>query len=356
MAPDFQTFMAEATRLTQAGDVSAATALIQRALRQRTFAAEDIDAEDAVIDVTAREVGPCPGALLLPGPALEPPGQGHVEAGRFGEGHAARTFKLFVPPRQAHAGPRPLVVMLHGCTQDADDFATGTQMNELARVQGLYVLYPSQSRQANPQGCWNWFKSSHQQRGRGEPAILASMTRSIIEQHDIDPSRVYVAGLSAGGAMAAILGQAYPDVFAAVGVHSGLAPGAAKDLPGGLAAMKGQAGGMAERLRVPTIVFHGDADATVHPRNGAQLFDAAPGDLSRMERDTVQHPGSRRRATRHRRLDADGKVVAEHWVVHGAAHAWSGGHHAGSHCDALGPDASAEMLRFFLQHRLTRPS
>ena len=356
MVADFQKFMNEATRLTQAGQVTAATALIQQALRQRTFAAETDTAEDVVIDVIARVIGPCAAEPLLRGPVLQPLGEGHEEAGSFGEGHAARSFKLFVPPHEVHVGPRPLVVMLHGCTQDPDDFALGTQMNELARVHGLYVLYPSQSRRANPQGCWNWFKGSHQQRGRGEPATLAGMTRFITGQHDIDPSRVYVAGLSAGGAMAAILGQAYPDVFAAVGVHSGLPPGAAKDLPGGLAAMRGQAPGAGEPLRVPTIVFHGDADATVHPCNGAQLFDAAPGDPARVEQEPVQHARSRRRATRHRRLDEHGRVVAEHWVVHGAAHAWSGGHHAGSHCDADGPDASAEMLRFFLSHRLSKPS
>ncbi len=346
--------MTEATRLTQAGDVTAATALIQKALNRRTFAADDAAPEDiTIIDVVAREVPPCPGALLLPGPALQPLGEGRVESGHFGQGRAARDFRLFVPPKKGHQGPRPLVVMLHGCTQNPDDFAAGTRMNELARVHGLYVLYPAQSRQANPQGCWNWFKASHQQRGRGEPATLAGMTRHIIEQHGIDPSRVYVAGLSAGGAMAAILAQAYPDLFAAVGVHSGLAPGSAKDLPGGLAAMKGQATGAAEPLRVPTIVFHGDADGTVHPCNGAQVFDAAPGEPHRVERAAPQNVGSRRRATRHRRLNAHGKVVAEYWVVHGAAHAWSGGDRSGSHCDPDGPDASAEMLRFFLEHQLT---
>lgn len=350
MAPHFHKFMAEATRLTQAGDLTAATAMIQRALNQHAFAAEPSAFEDIVIDIEAREVPTCPGAPPLPGPALPPIGEGRVEYGRFGEGRAAREFRLFVPPPGACPGPRPLVVMLHGCTQDPDDFAVGTRMDELARVHGLYVLYPAQSRQANPQGCWNWFKGSHQQRGRGEPATLAGMTRRVMAQHDIDPSRVYVAGLSAGGAMAAILAQAYPDLYAAVGVHSGLAAGAAKDLPSGLAAMQGRKAGPVPAHRVPTIVFHGDADATVHPRNGAQVFDAAPGVSSGKEREAPSPAG--RRATRHRSVDEAGKVVAEHWVVHGAAHAWSGGDPSGSHCDPHGPDASAEMLRFFLEHRL----
>ncbi|MEW6706576.1 MAG: PHB depolymerase family esterase [Pseudomonadota bacterium] len=364
MAADFQKFMAEATRLTRAGDLHAATALIQQALSERRFAAEAPPAQGDVIDIVAREVTPAEPAILLPlsplqplpeGPVQAPPaGQGHVEAGRFGQGRAARDFKLFVPPRGARPGRKPLVVMLHGCTQNPDDFAAGTRMNELARAQGIYVLYPAQSRQANPQGCWNWFKASHQQRSRGEPALLAGMTRWVIEHHDIDPSQVYVAGLSAGGAMAAILGQAYPDLFAAVGVHSGLPPAAAKDLPGALAAMKGQGGHAQGALRVPTIVFHGDADPTVHPCNGEQLFAAAPGERHTLRRDTVRVHGARRSATRHRRTRADGKVVAEHWVVHGSGHAWSGGHHAGSHCDPEGPDASAEMLRFFLEHRLDK--
>lgn len=353
MAPNFQKFMAEATRLTQAGEITAATALIQKALNLRTFAADAVAPEDVtIIDVVAREVPSCPGVLLVPGPALQPLGEGHVERGIFGQGRAARDFRLFVPPQKENQGPLPLVVMLHGCTQNPDDFAAGTRMDELARVHGLYVLYPAQSRRANPQGCWNWFKASNQQRGRGEPATLAGMTRHIIERHGIDPTRVYVAGLSTGGAMAAVLARAYPDLFAAVGVHSGLAPGAANDLPGGLAAMKGQATGTAEPLSVPTIVFHGDADGTVHPSNGAKVFDAAPGEPHQVER-AASHGGSRRRATRHRRLNAHGKVVAEHWVAYGAAHAWSGGDGSGFHCDPDGPDASAEMLHFFLEHRLT---
>jgi poly(hydroxyalkanoate) depolymerase family esterase len=362
VAPDFQQFMAEATRLTREGDLRAATALIQQALSDRRFAADAAPAQDDVIDVDAHEVAPCGGAMLLPRSPLLPladvpacaphADEGHVETGRFGQGRAARDYKLFVPPRGPRAERLPLVVMLHGCTQDPDDFAAGTRMNELARVQGVYVLYPAQSRQANPQGCWNWFKASHQQRARGEPATLAGMTRSVIETHDIDPAQVYVAGLSAGGAMAAILGQSYPDLFAAVGVHSGLPPAAAKDLAGGVAAMHGQATGAGAELRVPTIVFHGDADPTVHPRNGAQLFELAPGERQTLQQETLQLRGSRRSATRRRRLGPDGKVVAEHWIVHGAGHAWSGGSRAGSHCDPDGPDASAEMLRFFLDHRL----
>jgi poly(hydroxyalkanoate) depolymerase family esterase len=363
VAPDFQKFMTQATRLTHAGDLHGATALIQQALSQHTFAA-NVDDGDTVVDVEAREVAstaaeesPCTPLLPLDGtqPALAEAvaGEARFVSGRFGQGRSAREFKLFIPSTAARTGARPLVVMLHGCTQNPDDFAAGTRMNELAQARGIYVLYPAQSRQANPQGCWNWFKASHQQRGRGEPATLAGMTRQIIVEHGIDPSCVYVAGLSAGGAMAAILAQAYPDLFAAVGIHSGVAPGAAKDLPGALAAMNGHGAGSHELLRVPTIVFHGDADSTVHPRNGEQLFAASPGEHDPKDRETVARHGSRRGATRRCRTAPDGRVVAEHWTVHGAAHAWCGGHPSGSHADPDGPDASAEMLRFFLDHRRT---
>ena len=212
------------------------------------------------------------------------------------------------------------------------------------------MLYPSQSRRSNPQRCWNWFKHNHQRRGHGEPALIAGMTRDVMAHQLIDSRRVYVAGLSAGGAMAAILGDAYPDLYAAVGVHSGLAAGIAKDLPSALAAMKD--GGGKDRSApngVPTIVFHGDADATVHPRNGEQVIAASAGPGQAVEHERVQHP-RRRPCTRRVHRAADGRVIAEHWVVHGAPHAWSGGSAKGSYTDAQGPDATGEMLRFFFEH------
>jgi poly(hydroxyalkanoate) depolymerase family esterase len=369
MHPDFPKYMAEATRLTRSGDLQGATELIRRAIAMghpptpaeaHAFSAcRQLSDDDFVIDVEARVV-PTPDdvdidigtdAVVIDVPAPAPTDSGRFIAGRHGEGRAARDYKLFIPPQAAAGQPLPLVVMLHGCTQHPDDFAAGTGMNELAREQGFFVLYPAQSRRANPQGCWNWFKRSHQQRGRGEAATLARMTREVIATYGIDASRVYVAGLSAGGAMAAILGQAYPDLFAAVGVHSGLPAGAADDLPAALAAMKGQAGGASLPSAVPTIVFHGDADATVHPRNGDGVFAASAAHGGVVESEHLS-TGARRAATRHRRTDAQGRVVAEHWVVHGAAHAWSGGRAAGSYTDPHGPDASAEMLRFFRRHRL----
>ncbi len=335
MHNDFKHFMEEATRLTRSGDLQAATAAIQAALGGGASAARASDAA-VTIDVEAREVdAPQAGPQFV--------------AGSFANASDRRDYKLFIPAG-AGARPMPLLVMLHGCTQTPDDFAAGTAMNELAQAQGFYVMYPAQSQQANPQRCWNWFKHSHQQRGRGEPALLAGMTRQVMEQHAVDADRVYVAGLSAGGAMAAILADTYPDLYAAAGVHSGLAAGAATDLPSALQAMRGNGGnGRESAMQVPTIVFHGDADATVHPRNGEHV--AAASSVGGDAADVQQHqPAGKRRSTRSVHRDAGGRVLVEHWLVHGAAHAWSGGSARGSYTDAQGPDASAEMLRFFLEH------
>jgi poly(hydroxyalkanoate) depolymerase family esterase len=226
--------------------------------------------------------------------------------------------------------------MLHGCKQNAEDFAAGTRMNELADEHGFVVAYPEQAFRANGSKCWNWFREVNQVRDSGEPSLIAGITREVIARHDIDPRRVYVAGLSAGGAMAAILGCTYPDLFAAIGVHSGLPFGAARDPASALAAMRGRtppAPLCGES--VPAIVFHGDADTTVHPSNGDRVSTAVV--------RSVQKGEERGRAYT-RTLRKDG---SEHWLVHGAGHAWSGGSLAGSFADPHGPDAGFEMLRFF---------
>jgi poly(hydroxyalkanoate) depolymerase family esterase len=367
MTFDIQQLMREATRLTQGGDLQAATAAIQAALggaaqHGAPVAANEAWMRNGAIDVESRDVSdvvpadaPEESAAPQPQPqatqrdATVAPAQ--FLAGSFGTASGKRDYKLYIPAGAAAADqPLPLVVMLHGCTQTPDDFAAGTAMNDAAQAQGCYVLYPAQSQQANPQRCWNWFKHTHQQRGRGEPALLAGMTRQVMGQHRIDPKRVYVAGLSAGGAMAAILGDTYPDVYAAVGVHSGLAAGAASDLPSAMAAMQGNGKRPpAGTGTLPTIVFHGDADSTVHPSNGEQVTAASVDSTGTPAVEQHQQPGGRR-STRTVHRDASGAVRAEHWVVHGAAHAWAGGSASGSYTDARGPDATAEMLRFFLEH------
>ncbi len=360
----FHDMLGEATRLTRSGHLMAATELIQRALRGDGGAAPVpaapspplrpgtglvIEAEARVIDEPAPPAGQPQADAAAPGHSA-----GAGQWLRASHSHQGRqlAYRLYVPPTRAeHAGPRPLILMLHGCTQDADDFAAGTRMNALAREAGVLVLYPEQIQRANAQKCWNWFKPQHQQRGRGEPALLASLTRQVMAQHGVDASRVYVAGLSAGGAMADILGRAYPELFAAVGVHSGLAAGAASDLPSALAAMRsgapaGQASGLALR---PIIVFHGDADSTVHPANGAAVAGAARGS-SQAQTTAGRAPGGQR-FTRSVYGAGGSAAGVEYWQLHGAGHAWSGGSAAGSYTAPGGVDASAEMLRFFLAHK-----
>lgn len=301
-------------------------------------------------------------------------GPGEFTQGVYTYSLQTRRYKLYTPP--GHADHQlPLVVMLHGCNQDPDDFARGTGMNERAREQGFYVLYPEQSPFANASRCWNWFMLEHQQRGGGEPAMLAGMTQMVVEDNDIDPRRVYIAGLSAGGAMAAVVATAYPEIFSAAGIHSGLPPGAASSVFEALSAMKsGSAAPYGSEMTnaaaanvgaVPTIVFHGDLDHTVHPRNGEQVIEATLGRAAmaanigdhqanallaenmRVERGESAR-GQRYTRTTHR--DAKGHNVAEHWQLHGAGHAWSGGNAEGSYTDPSGPDATGEMLRFFFAY------
>jgi poly(hydroxyalkanoate) depolymerase family esterase len=264
----------------------------------------------------------------------------------------SRPYKLYIP--SGYRGqPVPLIVMLHGCTQSPDDFAAGTQMNQAAEARTCLVAWPQQIGSANPQKCWNWFNETDQRRDAGEPSLIAGITRQVMQDYAVDPKRVYVAGLSAGGATASIMVEAYPDLYAAVGVHSGLACGAARDLPSALAAMKNGAAGQAspngQRL-VPAIVFHGTRDTTVNPRNGdAVVRQALQGaDPRTRQEDGVAPNGHPYRRTLY--LDSGGAVVVEHWVVQGGGHAWFGGSPAGSFTDPKGPDATAAMMRFFLAH------
>lgn len=368
MNPLFAGLMKEAAHLTRTGRLADATDAIQRALRggagahaaspnASAPAPPNANPDTDVIDIEARVIETDRKAddAAQPPPPREPDAatDSWTRASFTHQGRAI-DYMLFVPARNAAqpAAPRPLVVMLHGCTQDAADFAAGTRMNDHARAHGAIVLYPEQPLRAHGQKCWNWFKTPHQQRGRGEPALLAALTQHVVAQQHADASRVYVAGLSAGGAMADVLGHCYPDVYAAVGVHSGLPHGAAHDMMSALNAMRTgapvtRAATATSALVPPTIVFHGDADTTVHANNGlAIVAGAAPA-------ETIEGLSpSGRRFTRTRYATSAGRGDAEHWRVHAAGHAWSGGNAQGSYTLPDGIDASKEMLRFFLAHRL----
>lgn len=317
--------------------------------------AEDGSGADQVNDVPAH-ASPSPLPNIR---EAESQARGQFLARTFASEAGTLAYKVYVPAGYDADPARrfPLVVMLHGCTQSPDDFAAGTRMNALADQQGLLVAYPAQSANANGSKCWNWFRPQDQLRGKGEPALIAGVTGQVGDDYRVDPARVYVAGLSAGAAMAVVLGRTYPELFAAVGVHSGLPYGAAHDVGSAFAAMKGGGARVTDtgaHAFVPTIVFHGDRDHTVSHANGraviAQLGGGGVAGLVRSPDETGIASGGHR-YTRTRYADAAGRTLVEDWRVHGGGHAWMGGSANGTYTDPQGPDASAEMLRFFLQHR-----
>ena len=410
--------MAEATHLTRTGRLAEAVALLQRMLRAESIRSETAGEivptgrEPKIIDATfkseetdrppssrfgidsrpagrpyasagtadqrhmfplcalfrAERPGSGPGlrGLAQPGPVstpeVVPEGAQFLEA-RYSNPAGTRAYKLYIP--SGYRGePLPLVVMLHGCTQTPDDFAAGTRMNLVAEEQTCLVVYPAQPSEANPAKCWNWFRPGDQRRGQGEPSLIAGITRQVMRDYSVDPQRVYVAGLSAGAAAAAVMGATYPDLYAAIGVHSGLAYGAANDIPSAFAAMgQGELSAstspgdrsavLQDGPAVPTIVFHGDRDTIVHPRNGYQFTAQQGTAMLQNEVHRGRIPGGHS-YTRTVHTDAAGRVLLEHWDIHGAGHAWAGGNPAGSYTDPQGPDAAREMLRFFLDHPAPR--
>ena len=308
--------------------------------------------------------------LEVAAPPLQAPSPAPCHAPAFTEdlfqfGREEYPYRLYIPGRPVNtdaASPAPmaLIVLLHGCTQDAQDFARGTAMNDLAEKYRCMVLYPEQISKANKARCWNWFEPGHQRLDQGEPGMIAGLTQQVLASnpgaHGADPSRVYIAGLSAGGAMAAVVAGLYPDIFAALGVHSGLAAGAAQDMLSAFGAMRRGAKGQTAPA-LPTIVFHGGADKTVHPANGEHVSDAAMTALTAAGLSLVKSQsrigtvGADEQTTeRIIYRTADGRSYVEHWRVDAGPHAWSGGNAAGSYTDPDGPSASAAMLTFFLQH------
>lgn len=293
--------------------------------------------------------------------------------GKYANRVGDREYKLYIP-RTYHGQPLPLIVMLHGCGQNADDFAAGTRMNALAEEHGFFVLYPEQSETANSEKCWNWFKPIDQMRDIGEPGVIAGMTCDIVARWHIDPGRVYIAGLSAGGSMAAILAKNYPDLYVAAAIHSGTPHGSAHSTMSALYAMrKGPADSMGlngltgiNETPIPAIVLHGDLDDVVHPDNAEHIVNLH-GRLARLTKDqagsadlvnTARNDSANNRLgyTVNRYTDADGMTICEYWVIHGCRHGWSGGSAEGSYTEPRGPDASREMVRFFLARHRISPS
>ena len=387
--------MAEATRLTRQGRLVEATALIQQ-----TLAGPAVTHQAPAAPPAGEETGSTPGRRPAPWPALRAgqgtqlrqidPGwitrrraapsrgtqglrrthrpavpavkrpAGRFDAFSYSNAAGTRGYRLYVP--SGHVGlPMPLVVMLHGGTQDAVTFAAATGMNDLAERQGLLVAYPEQPPSANAGRYWNWFAPGHQRRGAGEPSLLAGITRQVTDRYGADATRVYVAGFSAGGAMAAVMAAVYPDLYAAAGVHSGLPYAAAGDVASAFAAMKQGPPGSARHPAspLPLIVFHGDQDAIVAPANAAGLIDyvLAAGSADRCQDvvTTGQVPGGYA-YTRTCYQDLAGTALAERWTIHHGGHAWSGGVPHGSYTDPRGPDASAEFIRFFGEHPAVPPA
>jgi poly(hydroxyalkanoate) depolymerase family esterase len=359
---DFLQQMREATQLLQRAGPTDATAAIQRALRgtsvPMTADAQNNGAKDFL---NSGQIS-FPKESIIDAEFVDSPivGSGEFLSASLRNQAGSRDYKIYIPSRYDKTADStyPLIIMLHGCKQDPDDFAAGTMMNEIAEEHGCIVVYPAQTNAKNMSYCWNWFNSSDQQRDRGEPSIIADITRRVMDEYQVDRRRVYVAGLSAGGAMAAIMGQAYPDLFAAVGIHSGLAVGAASDVASAFAAMNTGASASkyhANHIPVarPIIVFQGDSDTTVHPKNAPQVLSQFAGDgVDVITQNHKTSHGCNYTKTIYR--DSNGKEIAEQWLIHGAGHAWSGGSVAGSYTDPKGPCASREMLRFFLAQRSSR--
>jgi poly(hydroxyalkanoate) depolymerase family esterase len=288
----------------------------------------------------------------------------------------SRGYRLRVPAGYTSKSARPLVMMLHGCTQTPDVFAAATQMNSIADENNFLVVYPEETASANALKCWNWFDSSHQSRGQGEPSLLALIVNQVRADFKVDARRVYVAGFSAGGAMAVIMGATYPDLFAATGVHSGIAYKAATNLKEARPAMA-QGGTDAARLgqlayqamgdtkhTMRVILFQGAKDNLVAPLNAAQIItqwtraddlvddgkdNESVDDVADKTTESVTAGGYAYKKSVYN--NRSGEPLIEAWMIQELKHAWSGGAAGASYTDPKGPNASQEIWRFFRESK-----
>ena len=371
MKPRLLDAMGDALSLVRKSDLAGATALLRKALSGEAARGGESDLKvqpqqspgSAYAPAGRRPLGETLRALRIR-PIMPPSAPDAPEpepATELVERFLRRTYRgvagslnyrLYIPVDHERRD-LALVLMLHGCAQDPEDFALGTRMNDLADEFGLIVAYPHQPRRANPSGCWNWFDRRHQNRGSGEPAKLAGLAQALAKEFDVRRERIFAAGLSAGGAMAEVLAATYPDVFDAVGIHSGLPYKSAGDVPSAFAAMKGTAAFdpaplAASSRHVRKIIFHGLADSTVNPVNGEHIFDEVERGETSLARSALDWPIEGGRVSRTAVKDGDGRPVAEQWLVEGGGHAWFGGDPRGSFTQTVGLDASRVMVRFFL--------
>ncbi len=303
---------------------------------------------------------------------------GQILTGRYTGAAGSRPWRLFIPSTFNQSKRGTMLVMLHGCTQNADDFARGTRMDVIAEEQGFLVLYPEQVPEANPRGCWNWFSPGHQRRGAGEPDILSALIHQIGAQYGADEARVHLVGVSAGAAMAGLLAVACPHQFASLSMASGMSWRAASDVPSALNVMRSGAGVSAATAQqmiaamgtgaraVPTLVIHGDKDAVVNAKNADEAAAQWVAVHTQL-RDDAGLPMLVTDVRAASRTELGYRVQEQSWrdnrgrdivtVVHigELGHAWSGGSRSGTFTDEKGPDASRMIAAFCARHPIVAP-
>jgi poly(hydroxyalkanoate) depolymerase family esterase len=277
---------------------------------------------------------------------------GRTVSDTFTSDAGSRRYDVYLPDAYDGTAALPVIVMLHGCTQDAADIARGTRLNTAADDRRVLIVYPEQPATAHPRTCWTWYDEAHQSRDRGEPSLIAGITRAVMSKYRVDSSRVYIAGISAGGAMAAIVAAEYPELYAAIGVHSGVPVGAARSVTEALGVMqRGPADAdalPAMSVKATAFIAHGADDAIVSPRNGellARQWAAALG-------ATVESKGQGPDGVEVHRFSRDGTVAVEWWSIGGVGHAWSGGSADGTFTAPAGPSVTNALVTFLLGHSL----